>query len=189
MLIGLPSWAVYLVTGILLTVGGALMYTVRSDIPSGNVYGYSILLALGSGLTFQAGYTLAGVKVSLKGWSVKDVQSAISLQNISQLGGTLLCLLISGQIFQSLAISNLTTVLWGYGFNKAQIRGAIAGTQSDVFEHLSESLAHEATNALTTAMSRVYALIIAAGGLSILTAVLMKKERLFGIPKGAAGGA
>jgi hypothetical protein len=171
-----------------MTIGGALMYNVRTDTSPGNVYGYSILLAVGSGLTFQAGYTLAGVKVSLKGWSVKDVQSAISLQNISQLGGTLLCLLISGQIFQSLAVSNLTNVLSGYGFTDAQIRGAVAGTQSDVFEHLSAAVARQATDALTTAMSRVYALSIAAGALSIVATTLMKKERLFGIPKGAAGG-
>ncbi|PLB51419.1 MFS general substrate transporter [Aspergillus steynii IBT 23096] len=173
-------WAIYVVTGVLMTVGGALMYTVNIDTNPGNVYGYSVLLAIGSGLTFQAGYTLAGIKVSLKGWSGKDIQMAVSLQNISQVGGTLLCLLISGQIFQSLAFSNLKAVLEPAGYSDADIRTVVAGTQSSIFEHLSSELARESTEAITRAMSRVYTISIAAGGLSLIAALLMKKERLFG---------
>jgi len=44
------------------------------------------------------------------------MQSAIELQNISQIGGTLLALLISGQVFQSLAFHNLSKALIGQGF-------------------------------------------------------------------------
>ncbi|KAH8429243.1 uncharacterized protein LDX57_006910 [Aspergillus melleus] len=173
-------WAIYVVTGVLMTVGGALMYTVNIDTKPGNIYGYSVLLAIGSGLTFQAGYTLAGIKVSLKGWPGKDIQMAVSLQNISQVGGTLLCLLISGQIFQSLAFSNLKAVLGPEGYSDADIRSVVAGTQSSVFEHLNKELAYESTKAITQAMSRVYSISIAAGGLSLIAALLMKKERLFG---------
>lgn len=171
-----------------MTVGSALMYTVDIDTHAGNVYGYSILLAVGSGLTFQAGYTLAGIKPSLKGWSAKDVQGAISLQNISQIGGTLLSLLISGQIFQSLAFKNLEKVLGGQGFTIAQIRSAVAGTQSTLFQELSPELAAASTQAITEAIRRVYILSISTGGVSIIAALLMKKERLFGIPAGGAGG-
>lgn len=162
-----------------MTVGGALMYTVNIDTNAGSVYGYSILLAIGSGLTFQAGYTLAGIKVSLKGWPGKDIQMAISLQNISQVGGTLLCLLISGQIFQSLAFSNLRAVLGPEDYSDWDIRTVVAGTQSSIFEELSNKLERESTKAITQAISRVYAISIAAGGLSLIAALLMKKERLF----------
>ncbi|KAF7590324.1 hypothetical protein BBP40_002974 [Aspergillus hancockii] len=172
-------WALYTVTGVLMTAGGALMYTVNIDTNAGKVYGYSILLAVGSGLTFQSGYALAGIKVSLKGWSGKDVQSAVSLQNVSQIGGTLLSLLISGQIFQSVAFENLKKVLSPEGYSDAQIRSVVAGTQSSLFEELNAELARESTKAITNAISRVYILSIAAGGLSLIAAVLMKKERLF----------
>lgn len=177
-----------MLTGVFMTVGGALMYTVKISSPSANIYGYSVLLAIGSGLTYQAGYAIAGVKVSLKGWSDKDIQSAISLQNISQIGSTLLSLLLSGQIFQNLARQNLEHALSGEGFSDTDIRGAIAGTQSALFHRLSSQQAERATRAITEAMSRVYILSITAGALSLLSALLMKKERLLGVKAAAGGG-
>lgn len=170
---------IYLLTGLLMTAGGAAMYTVNFNTPACNIYGYSVLLAVGSGLTFQAGYSVAGVKVSLKGWSNKDLQSAISLQNISQIGGILLCLLISGQIFQSLAFQNLRIVLGAENFTDSDIRSMVGGTQSLLFGKLSPQLADLATQAITQAMSRVYILSIIAGVLSVICSLLMKKERLF----------
>ena len=171
-----------------MTLGGALMFSINIDSPAANIYGYSVLLAIGSGLTFQAGYTIASIKASQKGWSGTDVQSAVSLQNISQIGGTLMSLLICGQIFQSLAARNLERALAGQGFSDADIRGAVAGTQSQLFKELSPELALRATDAITEGMRNVYALSMAAGALSLVCALLMKKERLFGIRASVGGG-
>ncbi|KAI9933571.1 hypothetical protein MW887_008044 [Aspergillus wentii] len=136
-------WVLYLAKGILMTTG------VRS------------------GLTFQAGYTLAGIKPPLQGLTSKDAQGAISLQNISQIGGTPLWLLTSGQIFQSLAFVNLGKALGGRGYTTAQICSAVAGTQSSLFKELSAELA--AASAITEAIRRVLAdegesLCLPAGG-------------------------
>jgi hypothetical protein len=60
------SWALYLVGGVLMTVGGATMFTVTPDSHMANVYGFSILLGAGTGLVFQAGYTVGGVKTMLR---------------------------------------------------------------------------------------------------------------------------
>ncbi|TVY14760.1 Efflux pump patC [Lachnellula arida] len=176
-------WAMYLVTGVFMTIGGSLMYTIRTDSNPGKVYGYSILLGLGSGLTFQAAYSIAGVKASLKNWSGKDIQSAVSLQNISQVGGTLLSLLISGQVFQSYAFQNLKRVLDGNDlrFSDAEIRSTVTGTQSLVFEGLPGGVKVEAVEAIMDAMKKVYILSIVAGVLSLVCALAMKKERLSGL--------
>lgn len=173
----------YLATGVFMTIGGSLMYTIRIDSNPGKVYGYSILLALGSGLTFQAAYSIAGVKASLKNWSGKDIQSAVSLQNISQVGGTLLSLLISGQVFQSYAFQNLKHVLDGNNlrFSDAEIRSTVTGTQSLVFEGLPDVVKVEAVEAIMEALKKVYILSIVAGGLSLVCALAMKKERLSGL--------
>jgi hypothetical protein len=171
-----------------MTLGGALLFTITIDSPAANIYGYSVLLAIGSGLTFQAGYTIAGVKASQKGWSGTDIQRAVSLQNISQIGGTLLSLLICGQIFQSLAARNLGRALASQGFSAAEIKSAVAGTQSQLFKNLTPELAIRATDAITEGMRNVYALSMAAGALSLVSALLMKKERLFGIKAGVGGG-
>jgi hypothetical protein len=76
---------------------------------------------------------MPGIKVSLKGWSGKDIQSAVSLQNIS-VGGTFLCFLILGQIFPSVTFNNLKRVLGAKRYSDTQIRNAVAGTRSSLFE-------------------------------------------------------
>ncbi|KPM45833.1 hypothetical protein AK830_g685 [Neonectria ditissima] len=185
-------WTLYLIGGVLMTVGGATMFTVGTNTSMANVYGYSILLGAGTGMTFQAGYTVGGVKTMMRTGSGLDVQRAISMLNLSQLGFQLGCLLIGGQIFQSLAVRNLTHVLRGLGFSEQDIRGTIAGTQSTAFQSLSPSLQKLAVGAITHAISRVYIISIAAGAATVVCALLMKKERLFATGEPAivvAGGA
>ncbi|KAK7408025.1 hypothetical protein QQX98_009798 [Neonectria punicea] len=172
-------WTLFLMGGILMTVGGAAMFTVDTNTTMVSVYGYSILLGTGTGMTFQAGYTVGGVKTMMRTGSGLDVQRAISTLNLSQLGFQLGCLLIGGQIFQSLAVKNLTYVLRGLKFSEEEIRGAIAGTQSAAFESLGPSLQKLAVAAITDAISRVYIISILAGAVTVICAVLMKKERLF----------
>lgn len=108
-----------------------------------------------------------------------DVQRVISMLNLSQLGFQLGSLLIAGQFFQSVAMKNLTAVLQGLGFSIQEIRGVIAGTQSTMFSSLSPSIQKQAIVAITDAMSRVYIVSTAAGAVTVICAVLLKKERLF----------
>jgi hypothetical protein len=88
-------------------------------------------------------------------------------------------------------MKNLTHVLRGQGFSQADIRRAIAGAQSTLFEKLSPEIKDQATAGITAAMSRVYIISIAAGAFTVICAAVMKKERLFsGAPPPAiAGGA
>jgi hypothetical protein len=170
----------YLISGILMTIGGALMYTVKSTTPAANIYGYSILIAVGSGLTIQAGYSIATVKVAHKG-NTSETQNAVSLQNISQLGSTLICLVISGQVFQSSAFTGLSRVLSGSSFSQAEIRGAVVGTQSTLFQHLHGDVRNRAIGAITQAMDEVYVLSLTAGAVMVAISPFMKRERIFGM--------
>ncbi|EED19841.1 efflux pump antibiotic resistance protein, putative [Talaromyces stipitatus ATCC 10500] len=172
-------WALYLFGGILMTIGGATLYTVDIDTRMANVYGYSVLLGAGTGLIFQAGYTVGGVKTMMRTGSGLDVQRVISMLNLSQLGFQMGSLLIGGQIFQSLAMKNLTRVLHGLDFSQEDIRSAVAGTQSTLFASLTPSMKSQAISAIIDAISKVYTISIAAGGITVICALLMKKERLF----------
>jgi hypothetical protein len=162
-----------------MSIGGGLMFTVHVETAPAKVYGYSILLAIGSGLSSQAGYAIAGIKMTSKGWPAVDVQRSISSQNFWQISSSLLALLVSGQIFQSLAVRNLAFALSGRGFSDAQIRGAVAGLQSSLLASLDSRLAAEAISAITEAMRSVYVLNIVYGLVCLLATLAMKKERLF----------
>lgn len=155
------------------------MFTVDTGTPVANVYGYSIILGAGTGLVFNLGFTVSGVTIMTETGSGLDLQRVISMQNLSQLGFQTLSLLIGGQIFQSLAMRNLKQALGGLGFSQQDIRNAITGTRSALFSHLSPAVQEDAIAAITNAMSRVYILSIAAGAIMTISALLMKKEKLF----------
>lgn len=166
----------FLASGIFITLGGALLYAyLEPSTSAGMIYGFTILQAFGTGMTIQLGYAVATLKVQ-----PKDIVNSINLQNVSQIGSTVICLVVAGQVFQSVAISNLTTVLAGQGFGEEEIQNAVSGAQSVLFEHLSDDLKVAAIAAITGAMQKSFILVIVAGALEIVAAMMMKVERLFG---------
>jgi hypothetical protein len=56
----------YLICGILIVVGGALLCTINETTSAGKIYGYEILMSAGIGLVFQNAYSVAVAKVSVK---------------------------------------------------------------------------------------------------------------------------
>lgn len=166
----------YLVSGIFILIGGTLLFVyLDPSTPARNIYGFTTLTAVGTGLTLQLGYAVATLKVQSR-----DIVNSINLQNVSQIGSTVICLVIAGQVFQSVAVSNLTTVLAGHGFGQGEIQNAVSGAQSVLFEHLSDELRVAATTAITGAMQKSFILVIVAGTLEIVAAAMMKREMLFG---------
>jgi hypothetical protein len=70
-------------------------------------------------------------------------------------------------------------VLNGLGFTESEIRSAIAGSQSTLFESVSESVKEKAIEAIVKSIGNVYALALAAGVLGLVVSVFLKSERLF----------
>ena len=155
------------------------MYTVTPDSSPSSIYGYSVLLALGAGLTMNTGYAIAGIDMTNKGGSAQDINDVVMMQNISQISGILAALLISGQIFQSLVFQNLKTVIGDEGFTDAQIRSVAAGTGSAIYATLSPELAIKVVGAIAKSISKLYILTIAAGGVMLISSLFMKHESLF----------
>ena len=166
----------YVVSGVLITVGGTLLMTQLDPSTSeATIYGLTVLIAFGTGMTVQLGYAVGTLTVK-----PHDMGHAISFQNVSQIGSTVLCLVIAGQIFQSIAVSNLTRVLAGLGFSPSDIESAVAGTQSALFGQLSPQLRSAAIAAIVQAMQKSFVLVIVAGAVMLVASVGMKRERLFG---------
>ncbi|KAM5503935.1 hypothetical protein McanMca71_003921 [Microsporum canis] len=165
----------YSVSGVFLVAGSSLMYTVDAHTPTANIYGYSVLLAIGAGAIAQAAYSVAAAKVK-----ETEVNQSVTFINLAQLGATVLCLAISGTIFQNQALRNLETALAGYGdYSRSQLISAIAGAKSDILIHGSPEVKTAAINAIVAAMRNVYVSLIAAGGLVLVTSFFLKREKLF----------
>lgn len=165
----------YLVSGVLITLGSSLFYVyIDPSTSPGVIYGISVVMALGIGLTWQIGYTVATLKVS-----PEDIGNAISLQNLAQIGGTTIALVIAGQVFQLAAFSNLSKALSGQGYNAAEIHNAVAGAQSALLSRLEGDLRDQALLAITDAIRTSFIPVITAGALILVAGVFMKMEKLF----------
>ncbi|UKZ61848.1 uncharacterized protein TrAtP1_003109 [Trichoderma atroviride] len=169
---------IYVIAGFFITLGSALLTAyLDPKTPTNYIYGFTVIVAVGSGLTLQIGYAVATLKVS-----PKHMGDALAFQNVSQIGGSVIALVIAGQVFQSSATHNLTKVLAGsaYNFSAADIQNAIAGAQSIIFEEISGDLRDQAILAITRAMQKAFILVCVGGGVHTITGLLMKREKLFG---------
>jgi MFS family permease len=173
---------IYIIGGIFLTVGGALLTKYLDPSTSaGTLYGLFVVTAIGSGLAMLTGYSIASLTTK-----AENAGAALSMQNVSQLGGQVIALAVAGQIFHSTAVKNLRTVLAGQDFSEQDIQSAVAGVQSKVLEQVHGSLREEVIGALVNALQKVFVLIPVAGGVMLLAALCMKREKLFGVTAVAA---
>jgi MFS family permease len=169
-----------LASGVLVTIGGSLLYTVSATTPASAVYGYSILVAVGIGLSVQACYSILTMKVVADPrFGTHMIPDAISFLNMAQIGAIVHCLAISGTVYQNIAFRYLSQALAGFGYTDSEIQSVITGTKSKVFLLASEEVKELAIGALVKAISQVYILLIVAGAFTLVSALLMKRERLF----------
>ncbi|OAA63630.1 MFS drug efflux transporter [Niveomyces insectorum RCEF 264] len=166
---------VYLGAGMLITLSSALLYVYLEPGTSvATIYGLTVLGAVGTGISVQAGFQVATLVVD----DAADMGHAISMQNVSQIGSTVLALVVAGQVFQSVAITKLSAVLAGYGFTHADIQSAVAGTRSTLFESLEPELRARAIRAVTEAVQATYLPVLAAGALLVVVGACMRWEKL-----------
>jgi hypothetical protein len=165
---------VFIISGIFIILGGSLLYTyITPNSQMGYIYGFTIITAIGSGLTLQISFPIAALKAP--GHKV----DALALQNMAQIGGTVISLLIAGLLFQSTAAANLARVLANTGFTDADIQSAIAGAKSNIFEELTGDVRDDAILSITQAIQKSFILVIAGGGVLTTAGLLMKHEQVF----------
>ncbi|KAI1392650.1 MFS general substrate transporter [Hypoxylon trugodes] len=168
--------ALFVIASIFLIAGGGpLVVYLDPSTSTGTIYGLTVLIAIGSGISMVTSFTVA--TLTLK---PEDAGAGINLQSVAQIGGQVIALAIAGQIYQSTATRNLSAALAGNGFSEEEIRGAVAGAQSALFATLNGELRDKATKAITEAMQMTFLLVPIAGGVMLIAAVCMKREKLFG---------
>ncbi|KAK8064391.1 MFS general substrate transporter [Apiospora phragmitis] len=168
--------ALYLLASLFIVVGGGpLVVFLDPATSTATIYGLTVLLAVGAGLSMTMGYTIATLTLE-----ARHVAAGLNLQNVAQLGGQVIALGVAGQIYQSTGLRNLNAALAGQGVSSEEIRGAMAGTQSALFDRLEEGpLRERAIVAITDAMQMTMVLVPVSGAVLVLAALCMKRERLF----------
>lgn len=169
----------YLFGGSFLTAGAALMYTVTSTSSTSSVYGYSILIGIGVGVFVQAGFSVAQALVT-----PVEIPEAVGFITCGQITGITISIAIANSIFLNEAKNGIAVLLPTASPN--EIEAAIAGVGSKFFDTLSATVKADVLDAIITAMGKTYIGVIAAGALSVILSLFLKRERLFLSPAAAA---
>ena len=148
------------------------MNTVDSHTATSNIYGYEVLVGIGAGISLQAAYSVAVVKVK-----PHEIPGAIGVMNVAQIGSTAIALSIANIIFQNVGFIKLRDALNGKGFSDGELRSALAGAKSTILagEPQVQALA---IDAIVDTMSTIWTMVIAAGAVSIVAGAFMKREKL-----------
>ena len=163
----------YFPASMLMIVGGTFMYRVEPTTPTASIYGFEVLIAVGVGLVFQTGYNVAAAKVD-----PVDVPASIGFINVAQIGSIAIALSVSGALFQNLGYTYLSEVLASYEFSDDVLRSALAGIESVVLNREGLVVRGLAIDAIVRTIDKLYALVLAAGALTLLCACFMRWEKL-----------
>lgn len=173
----------YIVSGVFLTIGGSLMYALvdASTSPS-KIYGYSVIIAIGAGISQQAAYSVAPAKVGFQ-----RASDAVGFINVSQIGAIVIALTISYATFQNIGFSHVSAALVGQGFSAEDIHAALAGAKSNIFTNVSPEVRQAVIAGIVKAINDGYILVIVSGVVTLIASIFLRWERLF--MESSAGGA
>jgi MFS family permease len=165
----------YVISGAFALVGGSLMYAlVDITTPNGQIYGFSVILGVGAGLSQQAAYSAAPAIVP-----PNRASDTVGFINASQIGGIVIALTITSAVFQNIGFNQVANALQGTGFTAVDIRAALAGAKSEVFTNVSPEVRQKVIEGIVKAIGDGYILVIVAGAVMLVSSLLMKREKLF----------
>jgi MFS family permease len=112
------------------------------------IYGYEVLIALGSGAFIQAGYATIQTVVP-----AEDTSYAIAYMMLAQFTGIVMGLSIGGAIFINEALKSLKALL--PMLPETQLRGVISGTSSNAIMNIPVELREEAVATVVNSLRKM----------------------------------
>lgn len=158
-----------------MVISGSLFYTmVHATTSVTRIYGFSVLAAIGAGFAGQASYSVAQSMVP-----VHRIADAVGYINQAQIGSIAISLTITGAVFQNIGFHHIASAVEGLNFTDQDIHAALAGAKSAIFTSADDEVKARVIAGIVKAINDGYILMIVAGVVAIISASLMKYERIF----------
>ncbi|TPX13643.1 uncharacterized protein E0L32_005846 [Thyridium curvatum] len=162
----------YVGGSILALIGGVLLAHIGNDTPIASIYGFEILVGLGTGAFIQAGYAVIQAVTA-----PADLAYAISYMMLAQLGGIAFGLSVAGSLFINTATAGLAVALPSISATELQL--LLSGTSSAYYHSLSEELRVQVVGIIVGAMNRVFILVYVSAAVALVASVLFSQRTLF----------
>lgn len=161
----------YAFGSLIASIGSILLHSSTANTSTVSVGIFSALAGLGAGIYAQIGYSIIQAKVPKE-----NLGQAIGFLTTAQLLGGLITLAISGAIFIDTASSRLAILL--PGVSEQNIKNAIAGASSSFFNDIAPEMRQAALNIIADSIGKVFILAIVAGGVGLVSSLLLKHEKI-----------
>ena len=138
--------------GVLVVIGGALMYTVTENTSTAKIYGYTILIGTGAGAYLQLPFAAAQTEVEPH-W----IPVAVGIISFCQLAALAITLSISNTVFLKKATSALKQLL--PEASEATIQRVISGVGTSYVESLPSATQQQVNVAIVNSLKNVYVLV------------------------------
>ncbi|KAK2759174.1 hypothetical protein FQN54_003274 [Arachnomyces sp. PD_36] len=162
----------YIFGSILTLIGGVLLSRIEPDTSEAKIYGFEILVGIGTGCFIQAGYAVIQAVVP-----PAEMAYAISFMMLAQLGGIAFGLAIAGAVFINKAIAGLAVLL--PDVSRSELQLAISGTSGEYFSSLSGEIRSQSIDIIVGALRAVFIPVYVAAALSLVLSVCFTQRKLF----------
>ncbi|KAK7739640.1 hypothetical protein SLS53_005607 [Cytospora paraplurivora] len=162
----------YVFGNALVLAGSACMFTVDSHTSASRIYGYTTLIGIGIGCTVLTGFSVIQVMLP-----PSDANAAVGFMSFGQALGGIAVLGAAGSVFTNLATRYITPLL--PGASAAQIQTVMAGTHSDFYRGLDPAVQEQVVTAITKALSRTFAVNIAASAVAFVWSIFLSRKKLW----------
>ncbi|KAL4879210.1 major facilitator superfamily domain-containing protein [Aspergillus karnatakaensis] len=167
---------IYLIAGAAILSGSAAMANTLSDptVSESTIMGLIALIGIGLGCSFQHGVGISNV-------INKDAQDKVDstiLFNMAQMGSIAISLSIAGAVFQNVGFAFINEAIGDRGYSEEELRQALAGVSSVVWQSRDEEVLERGVLAVSRVIAREFYLVVVAGAVCLVCAVVMKWEKL-----------
>jgi MFS family permease len=162
----------YIFGSVCALIGGVLLSRIQTDTSEANIYGYEVLVGIGTGCFIQAGYAVIQAVVP-----PSEMAYGISYMMLAQLSGIAFGLAISGAIFINKAIQGLIEVLPDVSREELQL--AISGTSGAYFRALPDDVRRRATDTIVIALQNVFIPVYVGAAVGLVLSVCFTQRKLF----------
>ncbi|EEH37138.2 hypothetical protein PAAG_07694 [Paracoccidioides lutzii Pb01] len=159
----------YVAGGALVLVGGVLFSRIGVNTPIRNIYGYEVLIGVGSGCYIQAGFAVIHslIEPSMMAY-------AISFMMLAQLLGITFGLSISGAVFINYTINGLVKTIPNITYN--EVEAALLGVSSNFLGRLTPEIQRASLEVIAEGIRKVYILVYVSGAVGLVTAVFLNRK-------------
>ena len=155
----------------LMLISNGLLSKIDYNTSRGAICGYTVLQGIGVGPVIQLGYTVGQTKVSRK-----VVPQVTAFLTCAQMAGLALSLGIATSVFLNSTTDDIAAIL--PGTTREFIHASINGVRTGLLHNISPEARIHVLQTIARNIGKVFYLNIAGAALGLLSALMMKRERL-----------